>query len=172
MDGLRAPDSGHGSDPAAVPPGGTQLTTLLPLTGPPRAYLDVSPSAGGHPFYGGSSEVAVFTNGRYREHSSPRPGAAGSRDPSAERSHGAGCSSAPCGIMKFVLTMNPQPPMRDNCTAKRNLSLRNGFWVTREPGYTLMTPVKPHPPHVMTCIIHGLGFSPGFVSVRLTKSNT
>ena len=81
--------------------GFTSEDTRLPLTGP-RAYLDVSPAAGHHPFYGGGGPEGVYTNGRYREeHRSPRPGG-GSRDPSAERSHGA-ASCTPCGIMKVSL---------------------------------------------------------------------
>ena len=104
MEGVRASDagSGHFMDPAMgaqVAQSATNIAgfnsddTLLPLTGS-RAYLDVSPAAG-HPFYGGSE--VVYTNGRYREHCSPRLGGR-SRDNSAERSHGA--ANTPCSIMK------------------------------------------------------------------------
>lgn len=71
--------AGVAGDAAALPPTGT------------RAYLEVSAAAQVHGAEG------VYTNGRYREHSSPRIGS-GSRDNSAERSQGAGIT--PCGIMK------------------------------------------------------------------------
>ena len=105
MAGVHASEavSGHFLDPTitALPAqGATNITGLnneaavLPSTGP-RAYLDVSAAAlaASHPLYGAEG---VYTNGRYREHSSPRIGS-GSRDNSAERSHGG---STPCGIMK------------------------------------------------------------------------
>lgn len=71
--------AGITSDAAALHPAGT------------RAYLDVSAASQG---YGAEG---VYTNGRYRQHGSPRIGS-GSRDNSAERSQGAG--NPPCGIMK------------------------------------------------------------------------
>lgn len=57
-----------------------------------QTYLDVS--AAGHPVYGAEG---VYSNGRYREHSSPRIGTR-NRDSSAERCTGTG--NPPCGIMK------------------------------------------------------------------------
>ncbi|XP_056309228.1 LOW QUALITY PROTEIN: inactive phospholipase C-like protein 2 [Danio aesculapii] len=57
-----------------------------------QTYLDVS--AAGHPVYGAEG---VYSNGRYREHSSPRVGTR-NRDSSAERCTGTG--NPPCGIMK------------------------------------------------------------------------
>lgn len=61
-----------------------------------RTYLDVSAAAfaSGHPVYGAEG---LYSNGRYREHSSPRIGNR-SRDSSAERCPGTG--NPPCGIMK------------------------------------------------------------------------
>lgn len=101
MAGVHASDavSGHFLDPAiGVPPaqgatntaGITGNAAALPSTGT-RAYLEVSAAAQG---YGAEG---VYTNGRYREHGSPRIGS-GSRDNSAERIQGAG--NTPCGIMK------------------------------------------------------------------------
>ncbi len=57
-----------------------------------QTYLDVS--AAGHSGYGAAG---VYSNGRYREHSSPRVGTR-NRDSSAERCTGTG--NPPCGIMK------------------------------------------------------------------------
>ncbi|KAF7668735.1 hypothetical protein LDENG_00290860 [Lucifuga dentata] len=101
MAGVYASDavSGHFLDPVVgAPPvqGATNATGVsgdaapLPVTGT-RAYLEVSAAAQG---YGAEG---VYTNGRYRDHGSPRIGG-GSRDNSAERSHGGG--NTPCGIMK------------------------------------------------------------------------
>lgn len=101
MAGVHASDaaSGHFLDPAVgLPPtqgatntaGVTGDAAALPSAGT-RAYLEVS--AAGQ-VYGAEG---VYTNGRYREQSSPRIGS-GSRDNSAERSQGAG--NTPCGIMK------------------------------------------------------------------------
>nr|XP_061838118.1 inactive phospholipase C-like protein 2 [Nerophis lumbriciformis] len=70
--------AGLGGDTAALPPAGT------------RPYLEVS--AGAARGYEG-----VYSNGRYRERSSPTVGA-GSREPSADRSQGG--ANTPCGIMK------------------------------------------------------------------------
>lgn len=101
MAGVHASDaaSGHFLDPAIGSPPAQGATSAAGLTGdaaalPPagtRAYLEVS--AAGQ-VYGAEG---VYTNGRHREHSSPRIGR-GSRDNSAERGHGAG--NTPCGIMK------------------------------------------------------------------------
>ncbi len=101
MAGVHASDavSGHFLDPAIGSPPAQGATSAAGTTGdgaalPPtgtRAYLEVSAAAQG---YGAEG---VYTNGRYREHSSSRIGS-GSRDNSAERSHGAG--NTPCGIMK------------------------------------------------------------------------
>ncbi|TMS15031.1 Inactive phospholipase C-like protein 2 [Larimichthys crocea] len=101
MAGVHASDavSGHFLDPAigsqpaqgaTNAPGITGDSAPLPPTGT-RTYLEVSAAAQG---YGAEG---VYTNGRYREHSSPRIGS-GSRDNSAERIQGAG--NTPCGIMK------------------------------------------------------------------------
>ncbi|XP_078126634.1 inactive phospholipase C-like protein 2 [Sander vitreus] len=101
MAGVHASDvvSGHVLDPiiGATPAQGATNTAgitggaaALTLTST-RAYLEVSAAAQG---YGAEG---VYTNGRYREHGSPRTGS-GSRDNSAERSQGAG--NIPCGIMK------------------------------------------------------------------------
>lgn len=57
-----------------------------------QTYLDVSAAV--HPGYGAEG---VYSNGRYREHSSPRIGTR-NRDSSAERCTGTG--NPPCGIMK------------------------------------------------------------------------
>lgn len=61
-----------------------------------RTYLDVSAAAfaAGHPVYGAEG---LYSNGRYREHGSPRIGTR-NRDSSAERCPGTG--NPPCGIMK------------------------------------------------------------------------
>lgn len=99
MAGVHASDvvSGHFLDPTLGSPQAQGTTdtagtpgeaAALTLTGT-RAYLEVSAAAHG---YGAEG---VYTNGRYREHSSPR---SGSRDNSADRSQGAG--NIPCGIMK------------------------------------------------------------------------
>ena len=99
MAGVHASDvvSGHFLDPTLGSPpaqGATDTAgtpgeaAALTLTGT-RAYLEVSAAAHG---YGAEG---VYTNGRYREHGSPR---SGSRDNSADRSQGAG--NIPCGIMK------------------------------------------------------------------------
>lgn len=67
--------------------------TYTPRT---RTYLDVSAAtyAGGHPVCGAEG---LYSNGRYREHGSPRIGTR-NRDSSAERCTGTG--NPPCGIMK------------------------------------------------------------------------
>lgn len=101
MAGLHASEavSGHFLDPAisAAPAQGatnaagiTGDAAALPSTAT-RTYLDVSAAAQSY-MVGG-----LYTNGRYRDHSSPRIGS-GSRDNSSERSQGAG--NPPCGIMK------------------------------------------------------------------------
>ncbi|KAF3846003.1 hypothetical protein F7725_003081 [Dissostichus mawsoni] len=81
---LGSPPAQGATDTAGTPGEAAALT----LTGT-RAYLEVSAAAHG---YGAEG---VYTNGRYREHGSPR---SGSRDNSADRSQGAG--NIPCGIMK------------------------------------------------------------------------
>lgn len=101
MAGVHASDgvSGHLLDPAISAPPAQGATNAAGITGdaatlPPtgtRTYLEVSAAAQG---YGAEG---VYTNGRYRDHGSPRIGS-GSRDNSAERSQGAG--NTPCGIMK------------------------------------------------------------------------
>lgn len=101
MAGVHASDavSGQLSDPTIGVPPAQGATNTAGITGDAapflltgtRAYLDVSAAPRG---YGAEG---VYTNGRYREHGSPRIGS-GSRDNSAERSQGAG--NAPCGIMK------------------------------------------------------------------------
>uniref|UniRef100_A0A1A8PJH8 Phosphoinositide phospholipase C n=1 Tax=Nothobranchius rachovii TaxID=451742 RepID=A0A1A8PJH8_9TELE len=101
MSGVHASEtvSGHFLDPAISAPTAQGATNLTAITGdgaavPPtatRTYLEVSSAAQCF----GAEEV--FTNGRYREHGSPRIGS-GSRDNSAERIQGSG--NAPCGIMK------------------------------------------------------------------------
>ncbi|TKS92207.1 hypothetical protein D9C73_025591 [Collichthys lucidus] len=103
MAGVHASDavSGHFLDPAfgsqpaqgaTNAPGITGDAAPLPPTGT-RTYLEVSAAGQG---YGAEG---VYTNGRYRENSSPRIGS-GSRDNSAERIQGAG--NTPCGIMKAL----------------------------------------------------------------------
>ncbi|XP_049925449.1 inactive phospholipase C-like protein 2 isoform X2 [Epinephelus moara] len=101
MAGVHASDvvSGHFLDPTIGAPPAQGATNIAGITGDAaavtltgtRAYLEVSAAAQG---YGAEG---VYTNGRYREHSSPRIGS-GSRDNSTERSQGAG--NTPCGIMK------------------------------------------------------------------------
>lgn len=101
MAGVHASDavSGHFLDLAISAPPAQGATNAAGMTGdsaalPPtvtRTYLEVSAAAQG---YGAEG---VYTNGRYREHGSPRIGS-GSRDNSAERIQGAG--NTPCGIMK------------------------------------------------------------------------
>ncbi|XP_053194164.1 inactive phospholipase C-like protein 2 [Scomber japonicus] len=102
MAGVHASDalSGHFLDLAiGAPPtqgeinaaGITGDAAALPATGT-RAYLEVSAASAQ-----GYGAEGVYTNGRYREHGSPRIGS-GSRDNSTERSQGGG--NTPCGIMK------------------------------------------------------------------------
>ncbi|MEQ2225208.1 hypothetical protein ILYODFUR_015135 [Ilyodon furcidens] len=99
MSGVHASDTGHFLDPAISAPQAQGATNAAGIFGdgaalppaPSRTYLEVSSAAQG---YGAEG---VYTNGRYRDHSSSRIGS-GSRDNSAERSHGAG--NTPCGIMK------------------------------------------------------------------------
>lgn len=101
MEGVQASDvaSGHFLDPAIGAPAAQGATNVAGITGDAaalsltatRTYLEVSAAA--QSFGAGG----VYTNGRHREHGSPRIGS-GSRDNSAERSQGAG--STPCGIMK------------------------------------------------------------------------
>ena len=104
MAGVHASDavSGHFLEDALSAPPAQGATNIAGVTGDAaalaptatRTYLEVSAAAQGYVTEG------VYTNGRYREHSSPRIGS-GSRDNSAERSQGAGNPPcAPCGIMK------------------------------------------------------------------------
>lgn len=115
MAGVHASDavSGHFLDSAIGSPPAQGATNAAGITGdaaaiPPtgtRAYLEVSAAAQG---YGAEG---VYTNGRYREHGSPRIGR-GSRDSSAERSQGAG--NIPCGIMKVGLFKHLIPLVMDS----------------------------------------------------------
>uniref|UniRef100_A0A3B4WVR9 Phosphoinositide phospholipase C n=1 Tax=Seriola lalandi dorsalis TaxID=1841481 RepID=A0A3B4WVR9_SERLL len=96
MAGVHTSDavSGQFLDPAVGTPTAQGATNAAGITGDAagtRAYLEVSAAAQG---YGAEG---VYTNGRYREHGSPRIGSV-SRDNSAERCQGAG--NTPCGIMK------------------------------------------------------------------------
>ncbi|KAM4717562.1 LOW QUALITY PROTEIN: inactive phospholipase C-like protein 2 [Anableps anableps] len=99
MSGVHASDTGHFLDPAISAPPAQGATNAAGISGDgaaltptaSRTYLEVSSAAQGYAAEG------VYTNGRYRDHSSSRIGS-GSRDNSAERSQGAG--NTPCGIMK------------------------------------------------------------------------
>lgn len=101
MAGVHTSDavSGHFLDPAAQ--GATNAAGMTGDAAGTRAYLEVSAAGQG---YGAEG---VYTNGRYREHSSPRIGSA-SRNNSAERSQGAG--NTPCGIMKVSRSQTVNSP--------------------------------------------------------------
>lgn len=108
MAGVHASDalSGHFLDPAigvqpaqgATSPAGISGDAAALTPSGTRAYLEVAQGYGAE---------GVYTNGRYREHGSPRIGS-GSRDNSAERIQGAG--NPPCGIMKVGWFTRLSPP--------------------------------------------------------------
>lgn len=77
---------------ATTPTRDAAAAAALSISDTYQTYLDVSAAA--HPVYGAEG---VYSNGRYREHSSPRIGTR-NRDSSAERCTGTG--NPPCGIMK------------------------------------------------------------------------
>lgn len=137
---LELPAQGTNANAAGIT-GDAAAAAAAPSAGT-RAYLEVSAAPRG---YGAEG---VYTNGRYRELGSPRTGS-GSRENSAERSHGAG--AAPCGIMKvgwLIKTLNAPPPNCPQGDTSVSVSLCGLVVLNRSgsgthPGSRSYTSIKP-----------------------------